>query len=192
MKRSIVVVMGMLLLWGWSASASFFVERMYCVIQTDAIQISLQKNDNFLCQSYLQAIQKSMRKTAEDMLLVQWYIQDRQDLWYRLKVRDILRERFIKTDTMKKSIEYSINIFEHNIFTKLKDYLATWLEGYYYQLLSIRDGWDEEELPIYHTQVTEQLDLIDGIRSSTWFDDMMPLATRYLYLKKDLVWKLGL
>ena len=44
---------------------------MYCMLDSQAIQISLQKNDNFLCEAYLQAIQKSMRKTAEDMLLVQ-------------------------------------------------------------------------------------------------------------------------
>lgn len=71
MKRSIIVALAISILLSGSVSASFFAERMYCVIQTDAIQISLQKNDNFLCEEYLQAIQKSMRKTAEDLLLVQ-------------------------------------------------------------------------------------------------------------------------
>lgn len=89
-------------------------------------------------------------------------------------------------DTMKKNIEYSITVFEGNLFNKFSSYLKAGLQLYYYQLLSVQENRDTEDLPTYHTQVAEQLEVIDAIRASTGFDALMPLASRYLYLRKDL------
>lgn len=87
---------------------------------------------------------------------------------------------------MKKNIEYSIDVFEGNLFDKFSSYLKAGLKLYYYQLLEMQEGRDPESLPTHHTQVTEQLEVIDAIRASTGFDALMPLASRYLYLRKDL------
>ena len=68
---SLVVICSSIVFMSSSTSASFFSARSYCIIQNDSIQISLQKKDKFWCTVYLQAINKTMQRTASDLLIIQ-------------------------------------------------------------------------------------------------------------------------
>lgn len=103
-----------------------------------------------------------------------------------MNVREILRERFLYIDGIKKNIEYTMTLFETNIFTSFKAYLQYALVDYYDQLIDEKDHW-YGELPTYHLLVDEQISVIDAIWQAQNFDEFLPLAQRYLYLRRELV-----
>lgn len=102
-----------------------------------------------------------------------------------MNVREILRERFLYVDGIRKNIEYTMALFETNIFTRFKAYLQFALVAYYDQLIDEQDS-RYGELPAYHLLVDEQVAVIDAIWQSENFDEFLPLAQRYLYLRREL------
>ncbi len=135
----------------------------------------------------MQAVNTLLRKNIDDLLTVQSYINRGQDVGYRMEVREILRERFLYIDAFRKNIEYTMSLFESNIFTRLKDYFRSIIADYYYTIQDERDSRDTENLPEYHTLVEEQIQIIDAIRESENFDVFLPLIKEYLYLRRELL-----
>lgn len=192
MKYALFIIVLVAGLYGVPASASVYTSQMYCVIQQDSIQIALKKADNNApCGEYLVAVQSILKKVTNDLLMVQWYINSGEDVVYRMNIRDILRERFLYIDGIKKNIEYTMTLFETNIFASFKVYLQSALVQYYDQLLDEQDSW-YRDLPTYHLLVDEQIAVIEKIWEAQSFDEFLPLAQRYLYLRRELVWKLVL
>jgi len=103
-----------------------------------------------------------------------------------MNVRDILRDRFLYIDSIRKNIEYTMTLFETNIFARFKIYLQFALVPYYEKLIDEKDRW-YGELPTYHLLVDEQIIVVDAIRQAQSFDEFLPLAQRYLYLRRELV-----
>jgi len=71
MKKIILIIIIALLFFPWDSQASFYANRMYCTIQSDIIQISLQRKDNYLCIEYIAYINKIMRDLAQDLVVIQ-------------------------------------------------------------------------------------------------------------------------
>jgi predicted AlkP superfamily phosphohydrolase/phosphomutase len=161
-------------------------------MQEDSIQIALKKSENNApCNEYIAAVQATLKKVTNDLLMVQWYINHGEDVVYWMNIRQILRERFLYIDSIRKNIEYSMTLFETNIFARFKIYLEFALVPYYDELINEKNNWDEQ-LPTYHLLVDEQMSVIDAIWQAQSFDEFLPLAQRYLYLRRELVWKLVL
>jgi hypothetical protein len=160
---------------------------MYCVLHPEGVQISLKAaEDNFLCNDYINAASAILSRVTKDLLFVQGYISRGEDVIYRLDVRETLRQRFLYVDAIKKNLQYSMDMFETNIFTAFQGYLRGALREYYAQLQREVDDRYPHDLPYYHHYVTEQMDIIDAIRAARNFDEFVPLAHRYLYLRKQL------
>ena len=104
-----------------------------------------------------------------------------------MQIREILRERFIYINTIRNNIQYSMELFESNIFSAFQLYLQTALQRYYQQLQWEVDDRYPNDLPVYHKQVQEQIQIIEAIWEATNFDEFLPLAQRYLYLRRELV-----
>jgi len=164
---------------------------MYCTLHSEGVQIALKKNDdNIRCTEYIAAADAILSRVTKDLLFVQSYISRGQDILYWIQIREVLRERFIYIDKAKKNIQYSMDLFESNIFIAFQSYLKNALQRYYQQLQREVDDWYPNDLPVYHKLVLEQIEVIESIRMTTDFDQLLPLATRYLYLRRELVWKL--
>jgi hypothetical protein len=164
---------------------------MYCTLHPEGVQIALKKtDDNIRCTEYIAAADAILSRVTKDLLFVQSYISRGQDILYWIQIREILRERFIYIDKAKKNIQYSMDLFESNIFTAFQSYLQNTLQRYYQQLQREVDDWYPNDLPAYHKLVLEQIEVIESIRMTTDFDHLLPLATRYLYLRRELAWKL--
>lgn len=190
MKYAIFIIVLFAGLYGAPVSASVYTNQMYCAIQQDSIQIALKKAENNApCGEYLAAVQATLKKVTNDLLVVQWYISRGEDVVYWMNVREILRERFLYIDGIRKNIEYTMTLFETNIFVRFKTYLRVALVEYYDQLVDEKDRW-HNELPIYHLLVDEQIMVISAIWEAENFDEFLPLAQRYLYLRRELTWKL--
>jgi hypothetical protein len=190
MKYALFIIVLFAGWYGAPASASVYVSQMYCVIQQDSIQIALKKAENNApCSEYLAAVQSLLKKVTNDLLIVQWYISRGEDVVYWMDIREILRERFLYIDGIRKNIEYTMELFETNIFARFKTYLQYALVSYYDQLLDEKDRW-YEDLPTYHLLVDEQIAVVEHIRQAQSFDEFLPLAQRYLYLRRELAWKL--
>lgn len=190
MKYTIFIIVLFAGLYGVPVSASVYTNQMYCAIQQDSIQIALKKAENNApCGEYLAAVQATLKKVTNDLLVVQWYISRGEDVVYWMNVREILRERFLYIDGIRKNIEYTMTLFETNIFVRFKTYLRVALVEYYDQLVDEKDRW-HNELPTYHLLVDEQIMVISAIWEAENFDEFLPLAQRYLYLRRELTWKL--
>lgn len=190
MKYAIFIIVLFAGLYGAPASASVYTSQMYCVVEQDSIQIALKKADNNAsCVEYLAAIQSILKKVTNDLLMVQWYINSGEDVVYWMNIRELLRERFLYIDGIRKNIEYMMTLFETNIFTRFKTYLQFALVEYYDQLLDEQGRWDSN-LPVYHLLVDEQIMVVENIWEAQSFDEFLPLAQRYLYLRRELAWKL--
>lgn len=187
MKYAIFIIILCAGLYGAPASASVYTNQMYCAIQQDSIQIALKKTENNApCGEYLAAVQSVLKKVTNDLLIVQGYISRGEDVVYWMNVREILRERFLYIDSIRKNIEYTMTLFETNIFARFKIYLQFELAAYYEQLIDEKDRWSAE-LPIYHLLIDEQIGVIEKIWEAENFDEFLPLAQRYLYLRRELV-----
>lgn len=186
MKYALFIIVLVAGLYGAPATASVYTSQMYCMIQQGSIQIALKKADNNApCDEYLIAVQSLLKKVTNDLLIVQGYISRGEDVVYWMNVREILRDRFLYIDSIRKNIEYTMTLFENNIFARFKTYLQFALIEYYEQLLDEKDRW-YGELPTYHLLVDEQIAVIEDIREAQSFDGFLPLAQRYLYLRREL------
>gem|GEM_PF-1104159 len=186
MKYALFIVVLFAGLYGVPASASVYTSQMYCMIEQDSIQIALKKADNNApCTEYLAAVQSLLKKVTNDLLLVQKYISRGEDVVFWMNVREVLRDRFLYIDGIRKNIEYTMTLFETNIFARFKIYLQFALVEYYDQLLDEQDHWGGA-LPTYHLLIDEQITVIDSIWKAENFDEFLPLAQRYLYLRREL------
>lgn len=186
MKYALFIIVLCAGLYGAPASASVYTSQMYCMIEQDSIQIALKKADNNApCTEYIAAVQSLLKKVTNDLLLVQKYISRGEDVVFWMNVREVLRDRFLYIDGIRKNIEYTMTLFETNIFTSFKKYLQYALIEYYDQLLDEQDRWGSD-LPTYHLLVNEQIAVVEDIREAQSFDEFLPLAQRYLYLRREL------
>lgn len=172
------------------STASIYTNQMYCTLHPDGVQIVLRPTDGMIaCLDYIAAADAILSRITRDLLLVQSYISRGEDVLFWMDVREELRERFLFIDTVKKNIQSSMELFESNIFAALQRYIQTALLSYYNALqMHLDDMYDfyENDMPSYVPLLIEQIDTIQAIRTAVDFDDMLPLAARYLYLRREL------
>jgi len=174
-------------------AASLYTDKMYCTLYPDGVQIALQQEEwAYLCTQYLQAVNTLLKKNIDDLLTVQSYISRGQDAGYRMEVRELLRDRFLYIDGFRKNIEYTMSLFENNIFKKLQDYFRSIVAQYYFVLQEHADDQDPDNLPEYYESLTEQIQTIEAAQTAESFDVFLPLLQKYLYLRRELTWKFEL
>ena len=87
--------------------------------------------------------------------------------------------------------------FEWNLFAKIKEYLiyATASDGTVYKkglkdLQYIeRKKWVSLDVKRKMWYISESITNIKNINAATWFDDLITNYNKYLYLKKQIIWK---
>lgn len=171
---------------------SGFEDKMYCDITKDKIVISLDNKNFYTCKVYTRYIEVQMKKVYRDIILIQKYIDKRQDLgyWKPLKNEKVVFLNLLQN--MRLNILSHMKTFETNLFETAKGYFLDSIYDYKRELLislgALRDlkdpSWKE-----YIVLLEQQLSIIETISESTTYEQLNENIKKYVYLKKQLPWK---
>ena len=83
-----VIAICLILLGCFQPSFSYFENKVYCNISKDKVIISLDAKKSYTCNTYIRYIEVQMKKVYRDVLLIQGYIDKKQDLGYRNPLKE--------------------------------------------------------------------------------------------------------
>ena len=169
--------------------------RLFCRINQNVIKVSISPKDGSKCQSYVAYIEQTMRQTARELYIIQWYINKRQDVYYRLEIK---KEKLASIDTLqglRLDIIASMKSFESALLKKSIDYFITKVTPYRLQLtkslakLSLFTWEKSSEVTRLITLMSGQVQTIDKIAQVQTFEELIPLLNGYIYFKNEISWK---
>lgn len=165
---------------------------MYCIVTDTQVRVTFQKDNNILCKLYIINYQLKLRDLARQVLYVDTYItkyEDDKDYW--ISVRDQVRDEFYRTYNLKKAVQDSMIMFDHQLFVKIETFLDYYTNPYKEQLTN--------ELTLLHLVanapqivtdrillIEQQLLTIQNMFAATDFETLLPHVQQYLLLRKQI------
>lgn len=196
MKKILVtiVILSFCLVW---VSFAYLEDNLFCTIDKNTITVTIEKKDNYKCKDYLATLSQSIATETDNVFSIQKIVEQWYDIEYRVSIREEKREQIKSMLNMKSQIEEAEKEFEWNLFAKIKEYLiyATSSDGTVYKK-GLRDlqyierkKWVSPDVKRKMWYISESITNIKNINSATGFDDLISNYNRYLYLKKQIIWK---
>jgi len=192
-KVLLIVVLSILGLWTASAGLS---DWFFCQVKSEEVVISLKKTEWFYkCKDTIVSLESLILQTAKDLMTVQTYInrwRDR-DYWLRVKrekITSLERYQFVR-----KNIIENMKTFEDNLVLKSIRYFVIAITPYKINLqrslvkIDAMSWTLTSPLIVYRTLLHEQVATIEALSQSKTIDEIVPLLTKYIYLKKEIVWR---
>lgn len=176
----------------WTKSFSYFEDKMYCDITKDKIVISLDAKWIYSCKTYIRYIEVQMKKVYRDILLIQQYVDKKQDLWYWNPLKTDKVDRLNALQNIRLNIISHMQTFEDNLLDTSKTYFLKSILAYQKKLKKTLSALLRLENPYaqkYVSLVESQLDTIDKIEWATTIPELNTYIQNYVYLKKQLLWK---
>jgi hypothetical protein len=139
-------------------------------------------------------IEKTMRATAKNLIIIQWYIINRQDIAYRQGVKKQKLVEIDKLQVIRLNIITSMKAFEKNLLTKTVEYFLHRTLIYKARLQNTHVAlatysWSiTPQLTEYRLLISRQLQTIDAIAQVRTIPELIPLMDTYVYLKQHLAW----
>lgn len=187
-----LLVVLFLTFWTVQTSFSRFEEKLYCDITKDRIVISLDNKKFYTCKVYIRYIELQMKKVYKDILLIQKYVDKKQDLgyWNPLKSEKVVLLNLLQN--MRLNIIAHTKTFENNLLETSKRYFLDSITVYKKELNELLTEFSELQTPLwkkYVSLVEQQLSVINNIAKSTTFEGLNINIERYVYLKQLIPWK---
>ncbi len=179
---------------GSGISFGYLEPKMFCQINKQNIKVSLNAADGSKCQDYVTYIEKTMRATAKNLIIIQWYIINRQDIAYRQGVKKQKLVEIDKLQVIRLNIITSMKAFEKNLLTKTVEYFLHRTLIYKARLQNTHVAlatysWSiTPQLTEYRLLISRQLQTIDAIAQVRTIPELIPLMDTYVYLKQHLAW----
>lgn len=176
----------------WTKSFSYFEDKMYCDISKDKIVISLDAKDVYPCKTYIRYIEVQMKKVYRDILLIQQYVDKKQDLWYWNPLKTEKVNRLNALQNIRLNIISHMQTFEDNLLDTSKTYFLDSIWTYQKTLKKTLNALQRLENPYaqkYISLVKGQLENISKIERATTIPELNTYIQNYVYLKKQLLWK---
>ena len=133
-----------------------------------------------------------MKNTYLDMVSIQKYIDNRQDLWYRNPLKDEKNKYLNSLQTVRLKILANMTAFEKSLLEKSKRYFLDSLIVYQQKLKTalakIGLSSDFQSLE-YKNKIKQQLANIDYMSGAKTFETFALNFQKYLTLKDQLIWK---
>lgn len=183
----LVVVFGL-----FSKSFSYFEDKMYCEISKSKIVISLDAQKNHACSVYIKYIETQMKKTYKDIIVIQKYVDQKQDLGYWKPLKDDKVNLLNLLQNMRLNILSHMKTFESNLFETSKKYFLDSISDYQNNLnnsLETLVALEDSSATRYVSLLQQQLGIIERISQATTFKQLDAYIQRYVYLKNQLLWK---
>lgn len=194
MKKVLLIVM-LSILGLWTASAGLS-DWFFCQVKSEEVVISLKKTEWFYkCKDTIASLESLILSTAQDVMTIQTYInrwRDR-DYWLRVKrekITSLERYQFVR-----KNIIENMKTFEDNLVIKSIRYFVLAITPYKLNLQRSLVKIDAmswsltSPLIVYRTLLNEQVVTIEALGTVKTIDELIPLLTKYIYLKKEIVWR---
>ena len=168
---------------------------MYCRLAADSIFVTLESDGLYKCDEYIVALNGAIKNTAQEILIIQEYIQQWDDGEYRQGVRNTLRDRIFRLQSMKDDIIQARHRFNQSLFEKVSQALQIEMQRtttrieYEQDILRTYTG-NQQVIQDRAARIVEQLTIIQQIKETEKFETLIPLFSRYLYLKRLLEWQL--
>lgn len=192
-KILLIVVVSILGLWTTSAGLS---DWFFCQVRSQEVVISLKKTDGFYrCKDTIVSLESLILQTAKDLMTVQTYINRWRDKEYWL---DIKKNKIItlqKYQSVRKNIIENMQTFEDNLVLKSIRYFILAITPYKINLqrslvkIEAMSGSISSALLSYKILLNKQVITIDALSKVTTINELIPLLSTYIYLKKEIVWK---
>ncbi len=181
------------LLFGYvPLSFSYFQDKLYCTITKENVVISLENKKYYTCKIYIRYIETQMKKVYNDILLIQKYIDKKQDLWYWKPLKDEKVVFLNSLQNMRLNILSHMQTFEENLIETSKRYFLNSIFEYKKKLdaslkafAPLQNTWKEK----YVILLKDQLAVIEKIEQAKTFEELNTAMQRYVYLKQQLEWK---
>lgn len=170
---------------------------MYCRLDAQSIFVTLEPDGLYKCDEYIAALNNAIRNTAQEVLIIQEYIQQWDDGIYRQEVRAVLRDRIFRLQAMKKDITQATQLFNQWLFSKVSQALQIEMQSAvarleYEQSILSTYTWNQLIIQNRAWRIGEQLIIIEQIKQIKTFQELIPLFSRYLYLQRMIQWQLEL
>jgi len=194
------IIIGLFLFCSVGTSFGFLEKRVYCIVDEDMIQVFLYKENAYKCVDYVAGLEQSVRKLYQDMINVQKFVMQKQDVEYWQWVLTQLQWQLDHINFVKQSVRDRVQEFETNLFDKIMDYMWIYLEPYQDKLqVELYDfgEWSVHNLSgalvnIAHDRVLflqHELDVVWAVLHVESLEELIKHIPDYLYLKKNIWWK---
>ncbi len=196
MKRILIMIVVFAFCFVWTSFA-YLEDNLFCNIWKNTITVTIEKKWNYKCKDYLATLSQSIATETDNVLSIQKIVEQWYDVDYWVAIREEKREQIKSMLNMKSQIEQAEKEFEWNLFVKIKEYLiyATSSDGTVYKK-GLRDlqyierkKWVSLDVKRKMWYISESITNIKNINTATWFDDLITNYNKYLYLKKQIIWK---
>lgn len=204
MKKTHTIISVLLCTFAWTCalfpvSTQWYFEHQYfCSVEWNSIVVTLQTGQRY-CFAYIQDFALSIQSINTQREVAQSYIADGEDVAYWNTVDDQLRMKKQQVGDLQQQFLVAIEDYEDNLFLRIK-----WILNYYFrqtrldlsasidqtrQLLlytKLAGDRDKYELLLLKLEVyLQRMQLLDQIRFSQQFDQLIPPLKSYLRLLEE-------
>lgn len=194
MKKMLLIVC-LMMLWIWTASAELS-DWFFCQVRSEEVIISLKKTEGFYkCNDTIASLESLIMQNAKDLMLIQWYINRGTDRDYWIGIKQLKLATLEKYQIARKNIIANITTFENNIVKKSIYYFVISITPYKINLqrslvkIGAMSGSLPSTLQSYAVLLKEQVATIESLGKVETLPELIPLLTKYIYLKKEISWR---
>jgi len=186
------------MLWG-SVCFSYLEDKVYCEVNGNYVQVFLTHKDAYKCSDYVQTLESAIQAIYQSVWKIQKYIFAWHDVIYWTDLKDQQQQKIEEFQLVRANILYHVEIFEHNLFEKAKQYMAVRLEPYQCDLelqlqklesVSLESlTWERlEEYNEVLSFVQRQIKIVALILAASDLEELFGYVPTYFYLKKQIAW----
>ena len=175
----------------------YFESKVYCNFEKWNVTIFL-KNESWMakCKSYLDTIYQLAVKKYNEMSVIRGYIDQWEDAYYRKEVLEEKNAEFLQLVNYRTQIKKAVDKFEWALFDKyyalleesMRRYYSD-LETQYYILINQEGKMRPSDYPVLVAKMEQQMWNVSHILNAKTLDEIMGIASTYLYLKNELAWR---
>ena len=183
----------MIVLFGlYQTGFASFEKNLYCEISKDKIIISLDSKNNHTCNVYIRYIESQMKNVYKDILVIQKYVDQKEDLWYWKPLKKDKVDLLGLLQNMRLNIMSHMQTFQLNLIDTSKNFFLDSINDYTNKIsksLKILLTLEDKSALRYISLLEQQLDVIEKISQAKTFDQLDLYIKRYVYLKQQIEWK---
>lgn len=196
MKKIILIIISILCIV--NVSYGYVEDLVFCTIKSDSITITIKKENNYKCTEYLDVLSQTINTEYNNIISAQNLINKWYDTEFRTEIRDTKIEKVKKLVSTKEQIEEAIKEFDNNLFIKIKDYLTYTLSperADFQAILKTIKANQKKWINLTNSekqklnQIEDAIKQINTIMTTSDFDTLIKSFNKYLYLKKQILWK---
>lgn len=178
-------------------SFGYMEDKLYCNLKSNSVLISLQKSDWYKCNIYIVEVEKMMKRTYNDIQIINKYINKKQDVEYRKPLKIKKENEFEKLENMRYLIKAKMLEFENNLLAKYKEYFRkknlsyqTKIEKSFSKIVVLSWTLHDTEIVKKMTNLFDmQISIMQKINEAKDFNELMKFISSYVYLRQQIEWK---